>query len=343
MTIKDIAREAGYAVGTVSRVLNNNPNVSASARERILDVVRKHNFQPNANAKHLKLQASSGISLIVKGTQNMLFAPILESMQALIERHGYVSMIDYIDEEANEVEQANLICHERKPHGIVFLGSNLEYFTPQLEELGIPCVLVTNSAAALDISNLSSVSVDDAAAAASMIDYLFAHGHRHIDVIGSRPETSRPSFARLAGCRQAFSRHKLHFDPDIQYGYARFSMEGGYRAMEWLLAHDPGMTAVFTMSDLMAMGALRALQDHGLRVPQDISVTGYDGLALASYCIPRLTSIRQNADRLAARGIEILLHGIEEGSSAVHEIVPFELLRGESVRALPCPPAVSTP
>ncbi len=337
MTIKDIARESGYAVGTVSRVLNNDPNVSEVARARILDVVQKHNFQPNANAKHLKMQASSGIALIVKGTQNMLFAAIIEKMQALIEERGYVSILYYIDEEANEVEQATVVCQERKPYGIVFLGSNLDYFTPALADLGVPCVLVTNSAAALDIRNLSSVSVDDAAASARMIDYLYERGHRKFGLIGSRPELSRPSFSRLAGCQQAFLRRGLAFDRDTQYGYARFSMDGGYQAMCWLLAHCPAMTAVFTMSDLMAMGALRALQDHGRQVPQDISVTGFDGVALAGYCVPRLTTIRQNVSRLATRGVEILLHCVEENSSAVHEIVPFELVEGESVRQLIVP------
>ena len=111
-------------------------------------------------------------------------------------------------------------------------------------------------------------------------------------------------------------------------------MESGYAAMEWLLEHCPDLTAVFALSDLMAVGALRALKDHGLRVPGDISVAGYDGIELGRYCIPSLTTIRQSPDRLATRGIEILLHCIEENSSAVHEVVPFELLTRESVAPL---------
>ncbi|MFR3225675.1 MAG: LacI family DNA-binding transcriptional regulator, partial [Blautia massiliensis (ex Durand et al. 2017)] len=117
MTIRDIAREAGYAVGTVSRVLNNNPNVSAAARARILEVVQQHNFQPNANARHLKLQSSSAIAILVRGTQNMLFTGILEKMQALIEERGYVSLLYYVDEEADELEQARRVCQERRPYG----------------------------------------------------------------------------------------------------------------------------------------------------------------------------------------------------------------------------------
>ena len=331
MTIKDIARESGFAVGTVSRALNNAPGVSAETRQKILEVVNRHNYEPNANAKHLKQQANDGIALIVKGTQNMLFADILEQLQRVIEDGGYVATVYYIDEEANEVAQARRICAERKPYGILFLGSNLEYFTSELETLGIPCLLLTNSAAGLHIRNLSSVSVDDMTAADRMIEHLYKKGHRRIGIIGGKPNLSRPSFARLAGCQGAMLRLGLPFDMEKQYAYARFSLRSGYEAMEYLLAHCPDVTAVFAMSDLMALGAIRALQDHGLRVPQDISVAGYDGVALGQYSIPRLTTIRQDMEQLARRGAAILLQSIAEPGQAVHEVVPFDLVEGESV------------
>ena len=119
MTIKDIAREAGYAVGTVSRVINNNPNVSQAARARILEVIQKYNFQPNSNAKHLKQQASQGIAMIVKGTHNMLFAPILEKMQTECTAAGYSGMVYYIDENDNEVDRARqiLAVYDGSPGG----------------------------------------------------------------------------------------------------------------------------------------------------------------------------------------------------------------------------------
>ena len=314
MTIKDIARESGYAVGTVSRALNNAPGVSAETRQKILEIVNRHNYEPNANAKHLKQQANDGIALIVKGTQNMLFAGILEPLQQIIEESGYVATVYYIDEEANEVAQARRICTERKPHGILFLGSNPEYFTPELEALGIPCLLLTNSAASLRIRNLSSVSVDDMAASDTMIEYLYKKGHRRIGIIGGKPNLSRPSLARLAGCQGAMLRLGLPFDMEKQYAYARFSLSSGYEAMEF--------------------GAIRALRDHGLCVPQDISVTGFDGIALGQYSVPRLTTIRQNMGQLAQRSARILLHNIQKPGNAVHEIVSFDLTEGESVREL---------
>ena len=320
MTIKDIARESGYAVGTVSRALNNAPGVSAETRQKILEIVNRHNYEPNANAKHLKQQTNDGIALIVKGTQNMLFAGILEPLQQIIEESGYVATVYYIDEEANEVAQARRICTERKPHGILFLGSNPEYFTPELEALGIPCLLLTNSAASLRIRNLSSVSVDDMAASDTMIEYLYKKGHRRIGIIGGKPNLSRPSLARLAGCQGAMLRLGLPFDMEKQYAY--------------VLKHSPDITAVFAMSDLMALGAIRALRDHGLCVPQDISVTGFDGIALGQYSVPRLTTIRQDMGQLAQRSARILLHNIQKPGNAVHEIVSFDLTEGESVREL---------
>ena len=184
MTIKDIAKESGYAVGTVSRVLNNHPDVSEKARETILAVVEKHHFRLNNNAKHLKQQASKGIAIIVKGSQNMLFASIVEQLQGLIEEKDFVSFIYYIGEEENEVEQAESVCLERHPKGIFFLGSNLEFFRERFARLDVPCVLVTNSAAKLSFSNLSSVSTDDAAAAEAAVEYLIRLGHERIGVLG---------------------------------------------------------------------------------------------------------------------------------------------------------------
>ena len=128
MTIKDIAKEAGYAVGTVSRVLNNQPGVSDEAREKIMEVVEKYHFRLNNNAKLLKQRYNSGIAIIVKGTKNMLFADLVETLQKLIKNSGYACFIYYIGEDDQEVEQALQICRERQPMGILFLGSNKENF-----------------------------------------------------------------------------------------------------------------------------------------------------------------------------------------------------------------------
>ena len=314
MTIKDIAKESGYAVGTVSRVLNNHPDVSEKARKTIMAVVEKHHFKLNSNAKHLKQQASSGIAIIVKGSQNMLFASIVERLQRLISEKKYASFIYYIGEEENEVERAERVCLERHPLGILFLGSDLEFFKERFDRLEIPCVLVTNSAAELGFDNLSSVSTDDEAGAQAAVAHLLKLGHRNIGILGGYMEKSHAAHTRYKGCEKAFAEQGMKLEPGLQYRSAFFSMEEGYHAMEQLLA----------------VGAIRAIRDRGLRVPEDVSVIGFDGIELGNYLSPRLTTVRQARERIADRSLEILLSDIAGERPAVHELLPFDIVEGES-------------
>lgn len=333
MTIKDIARESGYSVGTVSRVLNHSPGVSDKARKRIMEVVDKYHFQLNSNAKHLKKQGRDGIAIIIKGTQNMLFAAIVEQMQGLIKRKDYACMVYYLDEDDNEIEQAIKICTERRPLGILFLGSNLDYFRERFSFLNVPCVMVTNSAAGLGYDNLSSVSTDDENAAKFAIEHLLALGHKNIGILGGVMAVSNATFSRYEGCKKAFEEHGIAFEPAYQYEAAHFSISEGYYAMGRLLDKMPDITAVFAMSDVMAIGAIRAIQDRGLRVPEDISVVGFDGIDIGNYMVPRLTTIRQHREGIASRSVEILLKCIDEEVPAIHEVEPFHLVPGESVCA----------
>ncbi|MBQ7796589.1 MAG: LacI family DNA-binding transcriptional regulator [Lachnospiraceae bacterium] len=334
MTIKDIARESGYAVGTVSRVLNNHPDVSDKARAKIMEVVEKHHFKLNSNAKHLKQQASNGIAIIVKGNQNMLFASIVEQMQGMIRAKGYACLMYYIGEMEDELEQALQVIVERRPMGILFLGSNLAYFKERFMNVKIPCVLVTNSAESLGFGNLSSVSTDDSEAAFAAVEHLIELGHKQIGILGGQLEKSRAAITRYIGCRKAFEVHGISFETDRQYEPALFSISQGYEAMERLMDKMPDLTAVFAMSDTMALGAIRAIRDRGLRVPEDISVVGFDGIELGNYMSPKLTTIRQDREIIARRSVEILLGNIAGITGAVYETVPFQVINGESAKKL---------
>ncbi len=332
MTIKDIAKEAGYSVGTVSRVLNGSENVSEEAKRIIMEVVEKHQFQPNNNAKLLKQQSSQGIAIIIKGAQNMLFAALLEQLQVLIEKHGYASMMFYIEEDDNEVQVAYQVCQERRPLGILFLGTNREYFKEDFHRITVPCVMVTNSAEGVEMENLSWVTTDDKAAAKTAVEYLFSLGHEDIGVLGGNVEKSYTSFCRLMGVKEAFEEHGKVFDKERQYAQAYFSISEGYRAMEKLLEKMPEVTAVFAMADVMAIGAIRAIYDRGMRVPEDISIIGFDGIDIGRYMMPRLTTIRQHREVIATRSVEALLGCIEGHAQNVHVVEAFHLVPGESVR-----------
>ena len=158
MTIVDIAKEAGYSVSTVSRVLNGRRDVSEEARDRIMRIVEAYQFVPNNNAKHLKQTVSQSILILVKGTSNMLFTNIIEVIQDTIEGSDYSLRVHYLDEDADEVKEAVRMCREHKPMGILFLGGNIQYFHEEFELVNVPCVLVTDRADKLGFRNLASVS-----------------------------------------------------------------------------------------------------------------------------------------------------------------------------------------
>lgn len=336
LTIRDIARLSNCGVATVSRVLNGQPGVREETRRRVLAVVEEQGFQPNNNAKHLKQQGGAGVAMVVKGTQNMLFGAIVEQAQSLLRSGGWETAVHYLDEESDEVSYALRLCRERKPLGILFLGGELTYFRREFQGVGVPCVLVTNSARELSFPNLSSVTIDDEAAAAQVIRHLARKGHRHIGLLGGNPAFSQISVRRVQGCRRAMEELGLPFDQERQWECCRFSVAEAYEATGRLLERCPQLTALFAMSDVIALGALRALTDRGLWVPGDLSVVGYDGIPLAGYSIPRLTTVAQDAERLARQGVELLLGALSHpAGGAEHRVVPFRLVEGESV----APPA----
>lgn len=334
MTIKDLAAKTGYAVGTVSRALNDHPNVSEKARAVILQAAEESGFQLNVNAKQLKQQHSTTILVIVKGTQNALFGKMVETIQTRIAGTRYQLVVDYMDEDSNEVTRAVQLCLEKKPLGILFLGGNDRYFLQDFHRIDIPCVLVTGDASELHFDNLSSVSTDDRAAARAAVDCLISLGHSRIAIIGGNRSLSDTSRLRFEGCMQAFQAHHLTFDPERDYQGVRYSYQDGYKATKTLLEKGCRFTALFAVADVMAIGAIRALRDAGLRVPEDVSVIGIDGLPLGQYLVPQLSTVEQSADRIANCSVNILLNSIETGAKSTHEKIPFLLQQRESIREL---------
>ena len=334
MTIKDLAKKTGYGVATVSRVLNNQPNVSKKAWNTIMQAAQQNNFQINVNAKHLKQQHATSILVIVKGTSNEMFAEMVETIQALVAKTDYPLFVDYQDEDEDEVRRAVQLCRERKPRGILFLGGNRQNFLTSFDKIDIPCVLVSNDASELPFDTLSSVSTDDRHAACSAIDMLISLGHRTFAIIGGDRNVSDTGRLRYEGCLQAFHNHNIPFDEALDYQDTRFSYQGGYDATQKLLSNGRRFTALFAAADVMAIGAIRALRDHGLRVPEDVSVVGFDGLPLSSFLVPQLSTVAQSVKPMAQRGVEILLSCLEDSGAARHETVPFTIYQRESTRRL---------
>ena len=184
----------------------------------------------------------------------------------------------------------------------------------------------------MPFENLSSVSADDRLASRMAIDALIAQGHRRIAIIGGDREVSDTTKLRYQGCLDAFEARGIAFDCALDYENVRFSYEGGYRAACSLLDRGRSFTALFAMSDVMAIGVIRALNDRGLKVPEDVSVMGFDGLQVGAFIQPRLSTVCQDPQELAKRSVEILLENIENMQPPRYETVPVQIQLRESVQ-----------
>ena len=340
-TIKDIAQISGYSIGTVSRVINNRSDVSDKARETIEEVIREQNYQPNTNARMLKQNISSEVCVIVRGTRNIFLESILEEIQIRMREHGESVNVHFIGETEDEVETAVQVGQNLKPKGLIFLGGSIERFREEFSRIQLPSVLVTADAEELGYDNLSSFAVDNEEAAGCAIEKMLQQGHRRIGILGGDLKGSGDRFEndsiqmRVRGAVKTLEKNGIAFDFGKDFEPSGFSTEAGYRAAAKLLEKSPELTGVFAISDAIAVGAMRAFKDMDLRVPEDISVTGFDGLDLVNYYIPRLSTIRQDVATLARKSVDDLLLRISYKSPAIHEKIPFEYVDGESV-APPC-------
>ena len=338
-TIKDIARLSGYSIGTVSRVINNRPDVSEAAREKISRVIEETGFQPNSNAKLLKQTSASAITIVVKGTKNFFLETILEDVQNLLKKSGEPVTVVFMDELSNEAEAAVQIALERKPKGFIFLGANLDYLRRSFGDVKIPSVVVSGNAKCLGFDHLSSFSTDDYSAARDAVECLIRAGHTNIGIVGGSRDSEHGNISstRLAGALDALHRHGLSFDMDQDFEPGRYSAEDGYRAGTAILQRKPDMTAVFALSDTIAIGVMRAAKDLGKDIPEDLSIIGYDGIEYTRYCVPRLATVRQSSSLLAQKSVEDLLLRMNYSRKAVHETIPYEIVQGESIKNIKKP------
>lgn len=336
VTIKDIARISGYGIGTVSRVINKQPSVSDTARRRIEEVIEELQFERNTSAQFLKQQKESDIAVIITGNGNPLFSDILEQIQSKLEEEGEDASVVFVDELSDPVSEAVRICTARKPKGLIFLGGMRDHFRNSFGKINVPAVLLTNTAESLHFANLSSFTTDDYTASREAVRYLIENGHRHIGVVGGFLEEESLVRRRLKGVEDEMHAHNLDFSEKDNYLECRFSVSAGYDSTKQLLAGNPGMTAVYALSDSIAIGIIRALHDMHRRVPDDISVIGFDGIEIGRYLTPRLCTMKQDTGILAEKGVETLMQKLRTDTEGdpVHEMISSNFIRGESVRNL---------
>lgn len=335
-TIKDIANMAGVGIATVSRVLNNSGSTSNEVKEKVMDAVRVLNYVPNNNARNLKLGRSKTIVLLAKSIINPFFQKMIPVIERQVALRGYHLDIRNVNYSEQEMEIAKVEAQNRSLCGIFIMGGRFGYCNEDFKQLNVPCVLVTIKASEkVDESLYSSVIIDDVAESMKAVNYLIELGHRRIGCISnSYVNVKSPNSLRFDGYRKALEEHGIPFEWGlvsssniVDSGYAF-----GFNMMKSLMAKNRDMTAVVTMADVMAMGAIKAVVTEGLRVPEDISIVGFDRIEESDYCNPSLDTIAQPADQMAQKAVDALLEMIQGGPTS-HTVLEGDLLkRGSSAR-----------
>ncbi len=337
MTIKDIASACGVSVSTVSRVLNNRPDVSESVRKRVLAMVESKGYIPNNSARDLVRSQSDSIGVVVRGTGNMFFSEMLKTVSREIERSGYTMVLHFIDSDADEVKAGAILEREKKLRGIIFLGGRFDYTPSELALVGVPyvCCSYTNCFGSLDESDYSSVSIDDYRTAYAAVEELIKLGHRRIAALVPSCNDRSISELRYNGYRAALRDHNLEYDPGllVETGGC-FEMPETYQGMSALIESGRDFTAVFALSDATAIAAIKALNDHGRKVPEDCSVIGIDGVSVSAYVTPTLTTMAQPTESLGRESVHILIRVLENGEDTRHLRLEAKLRPGASVRQI---------
>ena len=328
ITIKDIAKRCGVSVSTVSRALNNNAEINADTKAKIMQVVEETGFVPNNSARNLKRTDTNNIAVLVKGITNPFFSSMIKVMEEEIYKRKFSFVLHRVDEYEDEVDVALELTKEKRLKGIVFLGGHFFHSEEKFEQISVPFVFSTVGAKPeeMDKAIYSNIAVDDRVASKKMVSYLLDLGHKDIAVITPEMGEKTIGYQRLQGYIEALTDKKVKYQEDlvchVNPELDLYSMENGFVTTKKLIESGTKFTAIFAMSDSLAIGACRALIDAGYKIPEDVSVAGYDGIEWGDYYVPRLTTLKQPVEEMAIQTMQLLFNIIAGKSKHMH--IDFE-------------------
>ncbi len=330
VTIKDVARESGVNISTVSRALNDEYGVHPETREHVVAIAKRLKYRPNRVARGLVTGRSNTLALIVSDIRNPFFAELARGAEDAARTAGCDLLLCNSDLDAGKQMEYVHSLLEKRVDGIL-MNSVAVLSRTQQQDLGkcpVPIVLLNRAASP---KTFSTVCADNEAGGALAAEYLFRLGHRALAHI-TGPRHHGNLTGRVRGFLRALST--VHCpEPEVRYGQNNF--QGGYELTRELLAQPTGITALFAANDVMAFGAARAIYETGRRIPDDISLMGFDNLELSSVIQPPLTTIHQPKYEIGQAAVEILLRlaGKNSDRTPEHRVLSVELIERQSCQA----------
>jgi len=331
-TIHDVAALAEVSVATVSRTLQQPERVSLKTRTKVLAAVKQTGYKPNLMAVKFRSGKSRNLVVLVPTVANVFFARVISGMQQTAHDRGYSLLLcNTMANEDMEQSYARLV-HTSQADGLI----QLRAFNPftGLDMAADQPLPMVNACEVLDKISCPTVLLDNKAAAYAMTDHLLALGHKRIAMIKGPPR-SPLTRDRVAGYQEALAEAGVTFD-DSLLSPGNFSLDSGRDAAKQLMQLPNPPTAIFCENDEMAIGALQQLKQLGLRVPQDVSVAGFDDIAFAAYSEPPLTTIAQPAEDFGSTAVSLLIDLVEGRlGKAPKVILPFDLIERASTGPAP--------
>jgi LacI family transcriptional regulator, galactose operon repressor len=330
VTLKEVAKHVGLAPGTVSAVLNNAPSARAipeHTRQRIRAAARDLNYRPNFLARSLRNKRTYTVGLIIEEIGDAYGSVVISGVEAYLRRHNYFFLTVIHRHDASMLREYSQLLLERGVEGFITVDTSLQ------EPLPLPTVSVAGHRALKGVTN---IVLDQERGARVALEHLLVLGHSKIAFMKGQPFSSDSEDRWRAVCRVA-QELGLEMDAELIVNLEADdpSPQVGYPYAKQLLARKKAFTALFAYNDISAIGAIRAIQEEGLRIPEDVSVVGFDDIPWAAFHTPSLTTVRQPLSRMGQMAAETLIRMIEHGAEHSSEIAiePTLVVRESTGRA----------
>jgi DNA-binding LacI/PurR family transcriptional regulator len=314
--MKEVAKLAGVSVATVSRVLNNKPSVSSELRSKVLEAVGELNYQRNRVARSLRVKTSQIIGLIISDIQNPFFTSIVRGVEDLAYEHSYTLLLCNSDEDPDKERlYIDTMLAERVAGVIISPVAEVDNYSSVLLEAGVPIVAMDRRMRDLDVD---TVLVNNVEGAYQAVSHLIELGHRRIGFIGGPLQTTTGR-ERHEGYKKALTEHGISLEQSL-LKIGDFKQDSGYQIVCELLEMDDSPVAVFTANNLMTLGALNAIHEKGLSIPQDMAIVGFDDMPWAPSLDPPLTAVAQPTYELGQTAADLLLRRVADPKRPVEQI-----------------------
>lgn len=319
--LKDIAEYLNISVSTVSRVINNKNRVDGETREMVLKALEKFQYSPNEIARSLKSKTTKAIGLIVPDISNYFFSMVLKGVEAEVRKHGYYLILCNSDEDKEREKEYVKFLLQKQISGLIIAIEGFEAsFFVQYKKLGIPVVFIDNLPK-ID-ENYDYVAIDNKKAGYELVNHLIEAGHSKIAIITGLLNESTAS-ERYKGWEKALLEHDIPIKKKW-IGIGDFKQESGYHIMQDFLKQEEIVTAVFAANNLLAYGAMHAIKEAGLKVPDDISVVCFDAIDFTGLLKPQITSVIQPAEEIGRIAGEIIIRKILNTGTKIFERIVLE-------------------